>query len=268
MNNRGLFSHTWLLCVEMQFCLVVPLFFKWFDIQKHKKHVLMLGILSCVFQIFAPRVFAQEFMLLHTWQFMLGMMAFYWNNDNKQRLPAESEQNSKWIQKSAIEFGLFQKFDSILACVCLSLLSLTMVVNEHIGLARARCSLFAVCIIMAGTKQQSPLLTNPISVFLGNHAYSARLSIHSNDAETAFQTYLVHWPAIVYWKYLFSPDIKFLDGVEIAVISIFVAWMVDFLIDRVLMKVLNTKIQSIIFILGINICCQMLLSYLHMITYY
>lgn len=102
----------------------------------------------------------------------MGMMAFYWNNDFKQNLPIDSEKKSECLKRNSLNFGPLQNFDYMVTPVCLFLILLVMIVNESVGLARIRCSIFAVLIIMMGTKQQSALLTNPVVTSIGCHAYS------------------------------------------------------------------------------------------------
>ncbi|KAI6174832.1 hypothetical protein M3Y97_00965200 [Aphelenchoides bicaudatus] len=197
-----LFANNWLMCVEIQFSLLIFLFFKCLfgSESTNKKLLIGIGALSCLAQLLSPIAFAREFTFLHIWQFMIGMAAFYWNHEHKQDLPTIGEDKMEWVQTSKAKFGPLQNFDFIATPVCLFLVLLVMIVNENLDLARIRCSIFAFLIIIVGTRQQSTVLTNCWAVFIGNHAYTI---------------YFVHWPVIVFWKSSFGQGINFIDGLLI-----------------------------------------------------
>lgn len=71
------------MCVEVQFALLILLFFKGL-FANSRRYLIFAGVSSCLLQLFSSLSFAREFTPFHAWQFMIGMAAFYWNHDHKQ----------------------------------------------------------------------------------------------------------------------------------------------------------------------------------------
>ncbi|KAI6212702.1 hypothetical protein M3Y94_00059300 [Aphelenchoides besseyi] len=188
------FLHSWSLSVELQFYLIVPLIFVFFDrieqlrLSLRLTLIAVIPITSFIFQCYASKDFAHMLLPARIWQFFVGFDV------------------NKWI-------------DSIKIVVVHVVLVLLLVFSLPIVPQLQRLLVVLLTGVVVGSHCETSVLSNlrPI-ITLGDISYSV---------------YLIHWPLFTWHKYAHSeiytdggePNIT--TGLQLVAISIVVGYAVE-----------------------------------------
>ncbi|VDN58341.1 unnamed protein product [Dracunculus medinensis] len=181
IGNFNFLLHTWSLAVEMQFYLLAPLIMK---IRREFTYgniiVIVISVLSLILHLEAQASQSFSFIFSRLWQFFCGTLAFHLSKMNN-RIFVSDYYLKAW------------KALTILSLIIISPLSIIIHLNEKL------CRILvtgAVTIIIAGKWQDlsEKYLTLLGLDFIGDLSYSL---------------YLIHWPCIIFIKYIY--DISYFD---------------------------------------------------------
>ncbi|KAI6212705.1 hypothetical protein M3Y94_00059800 [Aphelenchoides besseyi] len=204
------FLHSWSLSVELQFYLIVPLIFVFFDrIEKLRMSlrltlIAVIPITSFIFQCYASKDFAHMLLPARIWQFFVGFGAFYLREHRVLELSREDV--NKWI-------------DSIKIVVVHVVLVLLLVFSLPIVPQLQRLLVVLLTGVVVGSHCETSVLSNlrPI-ITLGDISYSV---------------YLIHWPLFTWHKYAHSEiytdggEPSVITGLQLIAISIGLGYVVE-----------------------------------------
>ncbi|KAH7720081.1 Protein OAC-36 [Aphelenchoides avenae] len=195
----------------MQFYVIVPLLFRFlFVVPRGIVYIpcLLLAAASLALQATSTEKVAFGFLFCRIWQFMAGIVAFFFvnavNTDKDASVPSDhdvaegrqSEQftkvllsdlrvayadSSAQLLKNTVRGTL--SFMSTLALIAV----LAVPLQVPVLLCRVAVVLLSGCLLVVGAGRQNVLLDNRVFVWIGDASYTL---------------YLVHWPIIVFFKYL------------------------------------------------------------------
>ncbi|KAL6740236.1 hypothetical protein Aduo_013611 [Ancylostoma duodenale] len=200
VNAEDLFTHTWSLCVEMQWYLLVPLIFvaQRFATAWEKTFFTGVAISSIAFYLLADEMNSFYCVLARIWQFCCGVLALLVQNEEPVKdLPQhekiaflDSETCEDEGQKTSYE--LKHPFFSI--CIFVTTIAVPFTWWPlPTDIFRAGITCLSAVLIHIGNYHQTVLLSNPVAVYVGNISYAL---------------YLFHWPAYIIAKN-YSSEVPF-----------------------------------------------------------
>ncbi|KAH7704097.1 Protein OAC-10, partial [Aphelenchoides avenae] len=246
------FLHSWSLAVEVQFYVLVPLLFRLlFAVPRGIVYVpcLLLAAASLALQAIATEKVAFGFLFCRIWQFMAGIVAFFvvdaGNADGYVSVPKDHddtmerqlEQSTKahcTELRSTYANSLVQMLKHVMrgtisfasTLILLVFLAVPMQVSDLI--CRVVVVALSGYLLISGAWQQNALLDNRVSVWIGDASY---------------MLYLVHWPIVVFFKYLsIEAHFSLIEGAEIVASSFCLAAVLHHYMDSHF-RAISSKLQ-------------------------
>ncbi|CAJ0590468.1 unnamed protein product [Cylicocyclus nassatus] len=193
-NAVDLFTHTWSLCVEIQWYLLVPLLFYVQSLLPFRKITFFSGIAlaSMEFYFYADNNTAFNSVFARMWQFCAGIIAFSWHHNNTGAF-TEAEKSVDYggsQREENLTFSrLTQIFSWIVFILAVSLPFFGIILPKDF--LRVETTILTAVLIVAGKRYQVPVLTRPDIVYVG---------------EISYALYLIHWPVFVVMKYFYPEN--------------------------------------------------------------
>ncbi|CAL2041217.1 unnamed protein product [Caenorhabditis brenneri] len=217
-----IFTHTWSLCVEMQFYLLAPIIFSLMAFCKTGISLTIfhsiLIISSLGAHIFSSDQVAFNNVFCRVWQFSIGSVVFYLSNqlieldtkvhkytellleepiseNEKEILSEEEEVEDDVVFSTKPRQNLSRPSLYMILWISLTLLTVMSFSPFVIPavILRITCTVLSSVVILVGTSCETNPMKNRILVYIGDISYSL---------------YLVHWPIYVYVKYYYENQIS------------------------------------------------------------
>ncbi|CAI2351100.1 unnamed protein product [Caenorhabditis sp. 36 PRJEB53466] len=212
---EDIFTHTWSLCVEMQFYILAPLIFFLLSFCSTGLlltffHVVII-FTSLGNHLLSTQQVAFNSVFCRVWQFLIGSAVFFLSNElleldtrvrQKSELLLEEKSDELSDDEEEEEEGMFSKPRQnlsrppfyILLCSSLSVLILMSFSPWIIpaSILRMTCTFLAGFVILTGTLCKVNPLGNRLIVYIGDISYSL---------------YLAHWPLYVYVKHYYENQV-------------------------------------------------------------
>ncbi|EYB89382.1 hypothetical protein Y032_0232g3026 [Ancylostoma ceylanicum] len=204
LENAGdLFTHTWSLCVELQWYFLVPLLcvIQRSTIKWEKTFFAAVACCSLVYYFTTDDMTSFYSVFSRIWQFCSGIIAHLLHTTNRFETTEAAQRREK---KSLLDTGIFREeekkpsWENILPHVS-SFVFLLSVVGPFVPVKIPEDALrtcvtgFSAILIIVGEKHQNILLSNQAIVYIGDISYAL---------------YLFHWPVYVMTKF-FAPQASF-----------------------------------------------------------
>ncbi|MCY9778528.1 acyltransferase family protein [Proteus mirabilis] len=205
--------HTWSLSVEQQFYLFWP-FYIIIALSIFKKNIKYFILISFViflcYTSYSNASSTQLFYLTQyrSFEFLAGSIAFFYEKDSNR------------INKNAKELIIFLAISIILFCAT----NYNQETKYHPGVSTVPVLLSAIaCILYGKNTFFGKIIRNKLFVFIGIISYSV---------------YLVHWPVIVFYKYINN-------GIEISYLESFILIFITLTLGILLYKYVENKFRKI-----------------------
>ncbi|CAI5452543.1 unnamed protein product [Caenorhabditis angaria] len=198
---ENLFTHTWSLCVEIQFYFMIPLVFyalSSFDDSHEKKYrlfmiYLLFSIISLIFYLISPRSTAFYSVFARIWQFFAGFLVYFWsefesgNGEDSEKLLTSEKKSSEGEKEK-------KNYESLQAWLLLVTILMLFVGFEYPErIVRIAMTIITALLILIA--ENNLILSNKYMIYIGNISYSL---------------YLIHWPIYCYSKFYELPQLPFL----------------------------------------------------------
>ncbi|CAJ0605688.1 unnamed protein product [Cylicocyclus nassatus] len=192
-NADDLFTHTWSLCVEMQWYLLAPLLFFVQNLVPLRRATFFLGItcISLGFYLITDSNTAFYNTFARMWQFCVGIIAFLSseNLEKEASLVIKANSNSK-IEEHRTNCIFASDFISWLLFILAILLPFFWHPLPKRFL-RIETTMLTGILILLGKERKVSALTVQEVVFVG---------------EISYALYLIHWPVLVIMEYYFPKN--------------------------------------------------------------
>ncbi|CAI5448621.1 unnamed protein product [Caenorhabditis angaria] len=223
---EDIFTHTWSLCVEMQFYILVPFIFIAFQfcktsIQSSIAHIILIT-LSLILHLISNEEMSFNNVFCRVWQFIFGSVAFYLSDwlivqDSKKT----SNNYEKLIEKGGAEIESEDDLEIIQRKIEKNLNRLPFYCFLMTSLVALTYMAFAPFLINSVVLRISVTILTTILIISGSIAeinpMSNRLLVYIGDI--SYSLYLVHWPIYVYLKFCYSEDPQiFILGISFSVL--------------------------------------------------
>ncbi|KAL6739512.1 hypothetical protein Aduo_012956 [Ancylostoma duodenale] len=223
-----LFTHTWSLCVEMQFYLLVPTVFLFYQIDHLVFRWLYLWAIiatSLFYYVISDSNVSFNSVLSRIWQFGVGISAYLMTESYQcpkkmvEHQPLQEVNESENVPESRTSFKSGTKCiwsETLFHCLLLLLVALTFsifILRAHF--LRLSVTLIMGLILALGSAYPCGILTQRWIVYLGDISYAL---------------YLVHWPVYVWTK--FHCDRSFIAVFFIACSCVVVAAVISSTFER------------------------------------
>ncbi|CAD5219299.1 unnamed protein product [Bursaphelenchus xylophilus] len=253
-NQYPVFLHTWSLSVELQFYLFVPLLYflcKKADSWKPRAGTAVLtAIGACSFLLQAVSTdlnVAHMNTLCRVWQFCIGFIVHYFK---KKAPPQYSKISSDKIGEKhdlsalSIHSPCSEHGSNLKTVFCALLIILLQIrVSNFVWIHRLAATVTAGVLLATGGKS---FLENQLFVYVGNISYSL---------------YLVHWPALVFFKYTAnSSTISIRDGILILQACFLLSVLVESSFKK-LNQSINCKAKLFLLIVALYMCLAATISF-------
>ncbi|CAJ0605656.1 unnamed protein product [Cylicocyclus nassatus] len=194
-DAMDLFTHTWSLCVEMQWYLLVPLLFCLQSLLLSRKTLFYLGIAlaSMVFYFSVDKDIAFYNVFARVWQFCAGIMAFIWQHDSNE---ANTKSERPAYNDGQLRGGGYCTTSRLMRYVSWAAFILAVPILFYWtrlakDIARMEVTVMTAALILAGKRYQIAALIKPGMVFVG---------------EISYALYLIHWPVFIVMKYFYPEN--------------------------------------------------------------
>ncbi|CAJ0602816.1 unnamed protein product [Cylicocyclus nassatus] len=188
-NADDLFTHTWSLCVEMQWYLLAPPLFFLQDLLLPNT-IFYLGIVyaSMHFYFAVDDNTAFYNVLARMWQFCAGMIAFVHSDDKRRTTQTNLIESEDSLQKK----GELGHIDVISWFVFVLVVMVPFVwIPLPKRFLRIETTIMTAILIRLGKHCQTAVLIRPEVVYVG---------------EISYALYLIHWPVFVVMNYLYPEN--------------------------------------------------------------
>ncbi|CAJ0606249.1 unnamed protein product [Cylicocyclus nassatus] len=201
-----LFTHTWSLCVEMQWYLLVPPLFFLQNLLPLPKTMFFLGVAYASMQLYFTVDSNTAFYNVFTriWQFCAGMIAFVHDSDTSQATKTYQviESNDSLQRKGKMDCTVVLPWFVFVLAIMVPFLW-TPLPKRFL---RVETTIMTAILIRLGKRHQTAVLTKKEVVYVGAISYAL---------------YLIHWPVFVVMK-CWYPDNPLSSPVGV-ITSIFLA---------------------------------------------
>ncbi|EYB89379.1 hypothetical protein Y032_0232g3025 [Ancylostoma ceylanicum] len=192
-NAEDLFTHTWSLCVEMQWYLLVPIIFlgQRFMTRWEKTFFISIATCSIVYYFVVNDMSSFYSVFARIWQFSCGIIAHI-AHPGKKIGETTCHKGSTLIEpEDCIAKKQILAWDDVRSMTSLCIFSLAVLlpflpIQLPADCVRIYVTGFSALLIVSGNYHQTFLLLNSISIYVGNISYAL---------------YLFHWPVYVIVKH-------------------------------------------------------------------
>lgn len=182
----------------MQFYLLVPLIFSILKFRNSYFYKILITtcflLASLILYLHLTHTWAFEFLFCRVWQFMAGILAFYFGGMfarvDSSKDPSNNLLNEPLLFDSTESLNKSSILHFLFSYLLLALLLILFVVNLLSRFENVFVIFMTAMLLYLGSIHESDrVLSNYVMVWIGDLSYTL---------------YLIHWPVIQLFRYLFS----------------------------------------------------------------